>query len=47
MHFGFEVAAVSINKPERANWKNCMLSENNETLLAEKFRSSFESYDFT
>ena len=47
MHFGLEVAAVAIRKPERANWKNCMLSENNESLLAEKFRTSFESYDFT
>lgn len=47
MHFGLEVAAVSINKPERANWKNCMVSESNETILAEKFRACFESYDFT
>ncbi len=47
MHFGLEVAANIIDRPERANWKNCMQSEQEETMIAENFRKAFESYDFT
>lgn len=47
MHFGLELAAVMIQKPERANWKNCMQSESEEVALVGKFRKSFEKYDFT
>lgn len=47
MHFGLELAAVIIQKPERANWKNCQQSEREEVELAENFRKSFERFDFT
>ena len=47
MHFGVELAALIIDKPEKANWKNCILSEQEEEELAEKFKSCFEKFDFT
>ena len=47
MHFGVEVAALIIDKPEKANWKNCVVSENEEETLSEKFKGVFEKFDFT
>jgi hypothetical protein len=47
MHLGMELAATTLEKPERANWKNCLLSEDEEEVLADKFRKLFEKYDFT
>ena len=45
MHFGLEVAANALNRPERANWKNCLLSENEEVTATENFRKVFERFD--
>ncbi|CAE7443247.1 cwf19l1, partial [Symbiodinium microadriaticum] len=47
MHFGMEVAANAMGRPERANWKNSLLSEAEEEQLAERFRDAFQKYDFT
>jgi hypothetical protein len=47
MHFGSEVAANVIGKPDRANWKNCAQEEPQEIELATKFRASFEKFDFS
>jgi hypothetical protein len=47
MHLGLEIAANAIQRPDRANWKNCQQSEEEETELAEKFRKAFERFDFT
>jgi hypothetical protein len=47
MSFGTEAAAKMIGQPERANWKNCMMSEEEETRLTEEFRTSFQKFDFT
>ena len=45
MHFGTELSARVIEKPERANWKNCVQSEDEESKLAESFRNSFKEFD--
>jgi hypothetical protein len=42
-----QVGAHILGSPEKAFWKNCLLSENEETDLAGKFRDLFEKYDFT
>lgn len=47
MHLGLEIAANTIQKPDRANWKNCQQSEEEEVELVDKFRKSFERFDFT
>jgi hypothetical protein len=47
MHLGMEIAANAIQRPERANWKNCQQSEEEEATLVEKFRKLFERFDFT
>ena len=47
MQFGTTVAAHVLGRPERANWKNCLQSEEQETALAEAFRTAFEPFDFT
>jgi hypothetical protein len=41
-----QVTAKIINRPERSNWKNCVVNEQEENRLAERFRSAYESYDF-
>lgn len=41
------MAANILGQPERALWKNCVLSEKEEIIIGEKFRKSFEDYDFT
>lgn len=45
MHFGTEAAARMIGQPERANWKNCVQSEQQETKLTEEFRAAFQEVD--
>jgi hypothetical protein len=42
-----QVAAHVLGQPEKAFWKNCVLSEKEEIALAEKFRNSFETFDFS
>ncbi len=36
-----------MGQPEKAHWKNCLLSEEGEQDLAEKFRDAFTPFDFT
>jgi hypothetical protein len=47
----FEFARQSIasvlNKPDRANWKHCVLSDDQELEAVETFKSNFQKYDFT
>ena len=45
MHFGLEVAANALDRPDRANWKNCLLSEEEEVKATETFRGDFEPFD--
>jgi hypothetical protein len=40
------VAAESIGARKKANWKNCLLSEREEEILAEAFKQAFTSFDF-
>jgi hypothetical protein len=42
-----QLASALIGKPDRANWKNCVLDENGEMELATNFRQSFERFDFS
>jgi hypothetical protein len=44
--FEFQVAAKIIDQPEKAQWKNCVLSEEEETKLTDSFKSDFENFDF-
>lgn len=36
-----------MGQPEKAHWKHCLLSEEAEHALADKFRDAFAPYDFT
>lgn len=47
LSFGLEVAAEALGKPERANWKSCLVSEVEEERMADSFKSKFTSFDFT
>ncbi|CDP03158.1 unnamed protein product [Coffea canephora] len=43
--FGREVLAGLLNTADRADWKNCKLSKEEETKMAERFKKQFEAYD--
>lgn len=47
LSFGREVLASDpiLNLNERADWKDCQISEEEETELAKKIRRKFEPYD--
>lgn len=47
MLLGAEIAAHIMEEPSKQHWKNCVLSERDETVLAEKFKQAFQSFDFT
>uniref|UniRef100_A0A1B6J3M2 Cwf19-like C-terminal domain-containing protein n=1 Tax=Homalodisca liturata TaxID=320908 RepID=A0A1B6J3M2_9HEMI len=49
LHFGREVLASSqvLDMEERADWKNCSLSKDEEARMALKFRATFKPFDFT
>ncbi|CAK9252595.1 unnamed protein product [Sphagnum jensenii] len=47
MSFGLEVAAECLGRPERAHWKQCVVSEAEEARAAESFKSLFSPFDFT
>lgn len=47
MHFGVEVAAKILDEPHKAQWKNCIVPEQQEVAMAEKFKTDFAEYDFT
>ena len=43
----FQVAAKIIDQPDKAQWKNCVVSEAEEAVMTDKFKADFEKYDFT
>ncbi|GLJ46532.1 hypothetical protein SUGI_0980680 [Cryptomeria japonica] len=45
MQFGREVLANLLGKIDRSDWKNCKLSKEEETSMAEDFKNRFESFD--
>jgi len=45
MQLGREVLADLLGMPERANWKQCALSKDEETRAAEAFKEAFSKYD--
>lgn len=47
MGFGNDLAAQVLGQPERAQWKKCLVSQEEEERLAAEFREAFAPYDFT
>jgi len=45
LSFGRAVLANLVGKPERADWKNCKVRENQEIQMAEAFKAKFKKYD--
>jgi hypothetical protein len=45
LQFGREVLASVLDNPDLAHWKACVLSEEEETSFAMKFRESFSKYE--
>lgn len=45
--FAREVVANLLGMPERADWKNCALSVEEETATANKFKELFKPYDWS
>jgi len=45
LSFGRDVLATLMGTPERADWKLCKVSAQDETENAEKFKSNFKPYD--
>ncbi|PWA76004.1 cwfJ-like family protein / zinc finger (CCCH-type) family protein [Artemisia annua] len=45
VQFGREVLAGLLNMADRADWRNCKLSKDEEIQMAERFKISFEEYD--
>ncbi|KAG9455617.1 hypothetical protein H6P81_000125 [Aristolochia fimbriata] len=45
VQFGREVLADLLNLKERADWRNCKLSKEDETKIAEDFKKQFEEFD--
>ncbi|OAE21764.1 hypothetical protein AXG93_2550s1010 [Marchantia polymorpha subsp. ruderalis] len=45
MQFGREVVATLLNKPERGDWKACVMSKDEETNMAEEFKQLFTNFD--
>ncbi|KAL8093926.1 zinc finger CCCH domain-containing protein 64 [Apium graveolens] len=43
--FGREVLAGLLNMADRADWRNCKLSKDEEIKMAENFKNNFEKYD--
>ncbi|CAI0387273.1 unnamed protein product [Linum tenue] len=43
--FGREVLAGLLNMPDRADWRNCSLSKEEETSAVEKFKEGFKELD--
>lgn len=44
-----EALALSsvLNMPDRADWKNCQTSKDEENKMVAKFRQGFKKFDFT
>jgi hypothetical protein len=47
LQFGRQIAAKALGCPERAHWKNCVVSGEEETRLAEGFKQVFRPFDWT
>ncbi|KAJ9183815.1 hypothetical protein P3X46_007622 [Hevea brasiliensis] len=47
VQFGREVLAGLLNAPERADWRTCKLSKEEETKMVEEFQKKFEELDPT
>ncbi|KAL2533213.1 Zinc finger CCCH domain-containing protein 64 [Abeliophyllum distichum] len=45
VQFGREVMAGLLNIADKADWRNCQLSKDEESKMAEGFKSRFEEYD--
>ncbi|KAJ3683350.1 hypothetical protein LUZ60_013577 [Juncus effusus] len=45
VQFGREVLAGLLGKAERADWRNCKLSKEEETEMVEKFKAGFSNFD--
>ncbi|XP_024967831.1 zinc finger CCCH domain-containing protein 64 isoform X2 [Cynara cardunculus var. scolymus] len=45
VQFGREVLAGLLNMADRADWRNCKLSKEEEIKMVERFKSGFEEYD--
>lgn len=45
VQFGREVMAGLLKMPDRADWRNCKLSKDEEVKLVEAFKSQFKSFD--
>ncbi|KAJ8750779.1 hypothetical protein K2173_015960 [Erythroxylum novogranatense] len=45
VQFGREVLAGLLNMPERADWRKCTLSKEEETKMTEEFKKRFEEVD--
>ncbi|EKX45757.1 hypothetical protein GUITHDRAFT_108214 [Guillardia theta CCMP2712] len=47
LNFAREVVARLLGMPERADWKDCALSIEDEKRMAENFKKLFEPYDWS
>ena len=47
LSFGLELAANVIGAPDKAHWKNCIVSEELEKTQTDTFRELFGAFDFT
>jgi hypothetical protein len=49
IQFGREVLASKaiLDCEEKVDWRNCTLSKEGETALAQKLKAGFKPYDFT
>lgn len=48
INFGREAVLLLLeNGEEKINWRDCLLSKENEIELVKKFRQDFEPFDFT
>jgi hypothetical protein len=43
--FGREVLAGLLKIPDRADWRNCKISQEEEAKLAEDFKKQFQEFD--
>lgn len=49
LQFGREVLATGpiLNKPNRVEWKECVVSRDEEDKIVQRIRKDFEPFDFT
>ena len=45
LNYGREAVCELINKPEKGDWKSCVVSDDSEEHQAQKFREIFEKHD--